>query len=255
MRFWGLSIWRKTWLLAPLAGTGLLLAGCHRDVMVVPAAPSYYPVAVGTYRTYAVTDSTWKDGVATVSSYQLREAVGEEFTDAAGQTAYRVVRSHRPLATDAWIDDSALVVQPLPRALLRTANNTRTVELVYPVRGGHAWNASAYDGAAPDSITDVTRTYDAAVGRPFTTPAVTGAAAKTYDVTATTRRILPTGGENINLFYGQALRQVYASGVGLVLRRRYSVQTFTNGGGIQVPVPDVQNGASRLEVLVDAGEL
>ena len=240
-------------------GAGLalaaLLAGCHRDVVVVPAAPDYYPVVVGTYRTYAVMDSTWKNGVATAVSYQLREAVREQFTDATGQTAYRVVRSHRATPTAAWVDDSTLVVQPLARQLLLTANNTRTIELVYPVRAGHAWNASAYNGAAPDSIVDVTRAYDPTVGQAFTTPAVPGYPAKTYDAAVTTRRILPTGGEDINLFYGNALRQVYARGVGLVLRRRFAVQTFAYSGGAQVPVQDPQNGTARLEVLVDSGSL
>jgi len=238
-----------------LAGLGLA-AGCrHESVAPVPVV-DYFPVAIGTYRTYAVTDSVWVNARPSVTSYQLRERVAERFTDAAGQTAYRLVRSKRASAGAAWADDSVLVVVPLPRAVLLTRNNLRTVELIYPAQAGKGWNANAFT-ASPDTITSISRVYGPGVAGPYTTPAAGGQPAKTYANTVLTKATPGTGTEFINLFYQQGQRQVYASGVGLVLRRRFSFNTFTvNPNTLEsVATPNIQAGAARLEVLIDTGTI
>ena len=240
-----------------------LLAGCHHDGVVVPAYDTdYFPVVVGTYRTYAVVDSSWTAAKPTASAYQFREVVQAQFTDAAGQPAYRLVRARRLTAADAWRDDSVLVVQVLPQAVLLTRNNVRTVELVYPARAGKAWNATAFtvNTASPaDTVTDLSRAYGPAVGLPYTTPAAGGQAAKTYDATVTTKSVLPpTGTDDVNVLYQRGTQQVYARGVGLVLRRRFSYYTFTTNpaNGIQTPPPGVvQRGASRRETLIETGKI
>lgn len=233
-----------------------LVAGCRHDVLVVPAYDDYFPVAVGTFRTYAVADSTWAKGQVSVSNYQLRERVSEQFTDAAGKTAYRLVRSKRLDASAPWVDDSVLVVQPLPQAVLLTRDNVRTVELIYPARADKGWNYKAFT-ASPDTITSLTRYYGSSVAAPYTTPAVPGAPAKTYPSTVSTKTTLDTGAEDVNLLYQRGLRQVYASGTGLVLRRRFSYNTFTtNSDGSQTLTPGVvQTGASRRETLLETGTL
>lgn len=242
-----------------LTGTTALLASCHHDVVVVPEALDYFPTVVGTFRSYAVADSTWTNGVVTVSGYQLRERVTEQFTDAAGQLAYRLVRSRRANASAAWADDSVLVVQKTTQVVLVTRNNVRTVDLLYPARAGRAWNATAYTigTATPDTITNTTRAYLATVGGAHTTPALGSAAPKAYDTTVQTKSTLPNGVDDANVYYQRGLQQVYASGVGLVQRRRYSYQTYTGGGSgtQQVPTPGIrQNGNSRFEVLLETGK-
>jgi hypothetical protein len=238
-----------------------LLGGCRHESVVPEPVTDYFPVVVGTYRTYAVADSTWASARVTVSTYQLRERVAEQFTDAAGQPAYRLVRSRRLTSADAWRDDSVLVVQVLPRAVVLTRNNQRAVELVYPVRANKAWNRTAFtvtggNLGAPDTITNLTRTYGPAVGTAYTTPATPGAAAQRYAATVLTKDILPVGAEDINERDKRGLRQVYAQGVGLVLRRRFSLQTFTTASnGIETNTKDVQNGVARYEVLIDAGTI
>ena len=242
-------------------GAAALLGGCRHESVVPEPVADYFPVAVGAYRTYAVTDSTWASGRVSVSAYQLRERVTEQFTDAAGQPAYRLVRSRRLTSADTWRDDSTLVVQVLPHAVVQTRSNVRTVELVYPVRAAKAWNRTAFTvtgKSGVDTITNLTRTYGPAVGAAYTTPAVAGAPAKSYAATVLTRDILPVGVENVNDRDQQGTRQVYALGVGRVLRRRFSLQTFTTSpiNGEETNTKGVvQNGASRLEVLIDAGTI
>ena len=239
---------------APLGLAALaLLAGCHHQVEVVPAYPDYFPLTVGTYRTYAVADSSWKNQVVTVTNYQLRERVAEQFADAAGQPAYRLIRSRRADASAAWADDSVLVAQPQLRALVLTANNQRTVELIYPPVAGKGWNKNAFN-ASPDTITNLSRYYTSAVGAAFTTPPAGGQAAKDYPATVTTYDIF-SANDNDGQLRQSGYQQVYAQGVGRVLRRRYSYYTnITNPDGSQTPTPGiVQMGASRRETLIDAG--
>lgn len=234
----------------------VLLAGCRHQSVVPNPVVDYFPVAVGTYRTYAVTDSVWANARPTATTYQLRERVTEQFTDAAGQPAYRLVRSRRADANAGWVDDSVFVVQPSARAVLLTQNNVRTVELIYPARAGQGWNVNALSGS-PDTITSRTRFYTDKVGTPFTTPAAGGQAAKTYNNTVTTKATLDGGVENSNALTQMGLRQVYADGVGRVLRRRFSYATFTTNpdGSTNLTPGIVQRGAARYEVLIDAGTL
>jgi hypothetical protein len=234
-----------------------LLAGCRHDSVVPNPVVDYFPVVVGTYRTYAVTDSVWANAKATATTFQLRERVTEQFTDAAGKPAYRLVRSRRANSGAGWVDDSVLVVQPSAQAVLLTKNNVRTVELVYPARAGKGWNVNALNGS-PDTITSQTRIYGPSVGTPYTTPAAGGQPAKTYDNTVITKATLDGGVENFNALNQIGLRQVYANSVGLILRRRFSYATYTTNpdGSTNLFKPnEVQSGAARYEVLIETGTI
>jgi hypothetical protein len=250
--------------LAAVAG----LASCRHEMVTPVPAVDYFPVAIGSYRTYAVADSTWTNGVVSVSNYQLRERVSEQFTDGAGQLAYRLVRSRRAAAGATWVDDSVLVVQVLPRAVLLTRNNVRTVELVYPLQANKAWNATAFTvntqtTGVRDSITNLTRAYGPAVGTSFTTLPVGGQAAKSYPATVQTYATLPAqapatlGTPDVNLYYQRGLQQVYAQGVGLVQRRRFSHYTYTvkPDGSFNLTPGIVQSGISRFETLLETGTI
>ena len=245
---------RYSLLAKPLAAAAVLatvglLDGCRHESVVPTPAVDYYPLAVGTYRTYAVSDTLWSKGVATPTTYQFREAVTEQFTDAAGQTAYRVLRARRANSTQAWADDSVLVVQPQAQAVVLTRDNVRTIELIYPLRAGKTWKKYAFTTERADSV----RALDATVGQPFTTP---GAAPKTYEAAAIVRDQLPVEANDGLLRRGGYL-QVFAQGVGPVLRRRYSYETFytlPNGASVVTPTV-VQVGRSRLEVLLETGKL
>ncbi|TVT42715.1 hypothetical protein FNT36_01065 [Hymenobacter setariae] len=243
------SFLSKALSVAALLGTGALLEGCRHESVVPTPAVDYYPLEVGTYRTYAVSDTVWSKGVATPANYQFREAVTEKFTDAAGQTAYRVLRARRVSSNQAWSDDSVLVVQQQVQSILMTRDNVRTIELIYPVRAGKTWKKYAFTTERADSV----RAFDANVEQPFTTP---GATPKTYATTVIARDQQPIEANDGLLRRGGNL-QVFAQGVGPVLRRRYAYETFyTTSNGASVITPAViQVGRSRLEVLIDSGKL
>ena len=148
------------------------------------AGTDYYPVEVGTYRTYDVVDSTWNSNVVGVTRYQFRERITETFADAAGQVAYRVVRSKRNSAANAWQDDSVMVLNASEKTVLVTRSNRRTGELVFPVRLSETWNLNAYNANTQDTIIAQNRSYER-VGEPYETKS--GGKTYTYPLTVTTK--------------------------------------------------------------------
>jgi hypothetical protein len=234
--------------LALLAGVSLL-DGCRHDTVTPNPVADYYPLVVGTYRVYAVSDTMWSKGVATPTAYQFREAVTEQFLDAAGKTAFRVLRARRANSTQAWADDSVLVVQPQPQAILLTRNNVRTVELIYPLQASKAWKKYAFTTDRDDSI----RAFNSTVAQAFTTP---GPQAKNYEATVIVRDAWPAS-SNDGLYKRRGALQVFGQDVGPVVRRRYYQELFYSlNNGSQVLTPGViQVGNSHLEVLIDSGKL
>ena len=232
----------------------VLLAGCRHESVVPNPVVDYFPVVVGTYRTYAVTDSVWANARVSVASYQLRERVAEQFTDAAGQPAYRLVRSRRASAGAGWTDDSVLIVQPSARAVLLTQNNVRTVELIYPAQAGKGWNDSIFT-ASPDVPTSQKRFYGPGVGVPYTLPALASQPAKTYPNTVATYKVF-SAQDNDGLRRRSGYQQVYAEGVGLLVRRRYGYSLYTtNSDGTETLTPNVQRGVAHREVLFETGTI
>ncbi|HET9505483.1 MAG TPA: hypothetical protein VFO93_18210 [Hymenobacter sp.] len=226
-----------------------LLNGCRNETVTPNPADDYYPLTVGTYRAYAVSDTTWSKGVATASNYQLREAITQQYADAAGQPAYRILRARRANSAAAWVDDSVYVVQPLPQSITLTRDNVRSIELIYPIVAGKTWRKYSFTTTRADSV----RVFDPSVGKPFTTP---GPAPKTYDRTATVRDVQPVA-LNDGLYRQAGYLQVFAQNAGAVARRRYYYETFiTLPNQAQQLTPGViQQGRSRLEVLIDSGKL
>lgn len=234
---------------ALLAAT--LLLGCEREVEKPgPADSGYYPLQVGDFRVFDVVDSTWSNNVVpTPARYQFRERVAEEYTDAAGRKSFRVVRSRRLTAADAWRDDSVLVVSPSAENVLVTRNNRRTVDLVFPVRDGY-WNWNAFNEL--NAVSEENMHY-IRVGQPFTATSGTRTFPYEQTVTVSTRE---DDGNFINAFYYFRRREVYAKDNGPVWRstRRFTLCNPNNGNCIP-SFSFIYRGSTRTETLVEKGRL
>ena len=241
--------WFSTRSLLAAALLAVAAAGCKNEsVTITPADTNYYPLAVGDFRIYNVTDTIWTRNVKTYNQFQFRERVAEEYVDATGRQTFRVVRSRRNTATAPWVDDSVLVVSPAAGNVLVTRNNVRRVELVFPVREGF-WNANAFNNLNDVKEDNLRYTN---LNQPFTT--TSGSTTVTYPKTLTTstpdEREDPT---YVNAFYYLRVRQVYALGEGPVFRSRRRF-IYTEPGTADLPIPNViYRGVSRTEVLIEKG--
>jgi hypothetical protein len=239
------------------------MTGCKNDSEAIPdPGTGYYPIAVGNSWTYAVADSTWTEAQAsgttlarpsalTVSNYQFKETITEVFTDASGQQAYRLVRSKMGPTTTTFRDDSVFVLTANANFVALNRNNAKTAELIFPVRQGRSWNLNAFNNNSNDTITAETRQYSQ-VGQPFTTGGGTsGLPAKPYETTVTVNNT-GTATENSAL-KRVGYQQVFAKGVGPVLRRRFFYANFYINTATQaVYYPGNYFAAtSRRETLID----
>ncbi|WP_125932490.1 hypothetical protein [Hymenobacter glacialis] len=252
---------RRTLAAFAVAGAVLTLAGCKNESVPAPdSGAGYYPVAVGNFWTYAVADSLWSQAtqtapsVVTSTAYQFKETITEEFTDAAGKKVFRLVRSKRQNASQEFKNDSVFVLSATGQSVVLTRNNTRTLELIFPVREGRLWNFNAFNNNFNDTITAETRRYSR-VGEPFTIRAVAGSPAQTFANTITTANA-GVAAEN-SLLKRIGYQQVFAKGVGPVYRRRdyflnYNYTDSRTGNQIYVP-GSYFFGFSRRETLIDYG--
>ncbi|TGE28622.1 hypothetical protein [Hymenobacter metallicola] len=242
--------------LAPLAA--LAFTSCENKTVPGPeSGADYFPLAVGNYRIYQVLDTTWSNYQRTPVSYQFRETVADQITDAAGQASFRVVRAKRVLPTDAWRDDSVMVITATPKYVAQTRNNRRTIDLVFPVRDNYAWNMYSFVSVdtAAESRNEDNRRYEA-VGQPFQATA----AGKTYRYEQTASTALIVDNRNLygfdNEYYLSTYKEVYAKGVGPV----YRVRRRLNYCDEQSPTCSRSNtriykGQARVEVLIEQGKI
>jgi hypothetical protein len=247
-------------------GAGLALAaifvGCTNTSEPAPEPNTdYYPVAVGNFWVYAVTDTTWSQAppvpsIPTPGNYQFRETITEVFTDAAGKPAYRMVRARRANSTAVWRDDSVFVLSTTPNYVAFNRNNARTIELIFPVKEGRSWNFNGFNNNTNDTISAETRQYSR-VGQPYVVGGgSSGIPAVTYPATLTTNN---TGTAALNsLLRRTSYQQVFAKGVGPVFRRRanFAFYTYTdpNPPYNQIfPPNSYSSGFTRRETLIDYG--
>ncbi|UOQ51635.1 hypothetical protein [Hymenobacter cellulosivorans] len=244
-----------TWLAPVLA---LAVAGCQTDSVPGPqSGADYFPLEVGRYRIYAVSDTLWTNFQRTATSYQFREMITDRINDATGQPGYRIVRAKRMLPTDLWRDDSVMFVAATDNALLLTRNNRRSVELVFPVQPDRSWNMYAFslvDTALYTMNLDNRRYQD--VAQPFAASA--GGKTYRYDQTLTTALVV----NNNNAYgadddyYRSTYEQVYAKGVGPVYRarRRFSYCP-EQVGSCKRSNTRIYKGRTLVEVLIEQGKM
>lgn len=271
-----LSTWRsvararRATQLAVMAGAlALGLSGCKNDTEALPeTGTDYYPVAVGRFWTYAVADTVWAQsayansqvvrGSVTITNTQKRETITETFTDATGNTAYRMLRATRPNASAAWTNDSVFVVTVNQQYVAVNRSNVRNLEVVFPVKEGGKWHYSAFNNSAT-GIEDTAKTRQySRLGQPFTTSGVglPTTTTTTYNSTVITTNI-GLAAES-NLLNMNSYQQVFAKGIGPVFRNRRTLAFFnyTNpGNGNQEFPANAYNGGSytHRETLIDYG--
>jgi hypothetical protein len=135
-------------VIAAICATLLLFAACSKeDVYPVAYHYDYYPLQAGTWKEYAVDSITYDDNFQPVlvdtASYFLKELITGVFTDAAGDTVYRVERFRKE--TEAGIYQ---LVDVLYQSLnndqaVRTENNLRFIQLIFPVEEEVKWQGHA----------------------------------------------------------------------------------------------------------------
>ncbi|MBC5773329.1 hypothetical protein H8S95_04570 [Pontibacter sp. KCTC 32443] len=218
------------------------------DVTPDPVARglNFYPLEVGDYKIYDVTDIHYQNNKPTETRFQMREWVADSFLDQTNTLTYKIIRSVRPNAESVWVDDSVMVVTKNNSSVILTKDNTKYVKLVFPVKNGKTWEADAFNNNYVNDDEREKHTY-AGLDQPYTLDELV------YDSTVTVIQ-----GEPLNTVINfDDRKEVYARGIGKIYRL-FNRKVFDTCDTEECPDEGedyILDGHERHEVLIEYGKL
>jgi hypothetical protein len=244
---------RKALLLLVVLAT--FVAACdnkYKDPDPQAMGYDYYPIEIGSFRVYDVTDIRFRDNRGDTSRFQMRERVDTSFYDQTSQLVYKVIRSIRPNDRSAWLDDSVMTVAKTERMVLLTKDNTKYVKLVFPVKEGNEWVGDIYNTRMAPSEVGVNVRHGkevysySSVGSPYAN------GHRNFNNTVTViQKINPDTSMGIDERF-----EVYGMGIGLAYKLFNRVKySPCNADGCPNGEEYKLEGHERHEILIDHGKL
>lgn len=209
---------------------------------------NFYPLAVGDYRVYEVTNIRYQHNIATETRFQMREWVADSFLDQTNTLTYKIIRSIRPDAQSEWEDDSVMVVTRSNSNVILTKDNTKYVKLVFPVQESKVWEADAFNNRMGSNLKKEQYMYTS-VDQPYQLDATT------YDSTVV---IIVLPSEIAEPTVVDDRKEVYARGIGMVYRlfKKLNMADCNTTPDLCRDTQDyILDGHERHEVLIGHGKL
>src|SRR5882672_10634585 len=198
-----------------VVGFSILLMGCARSKEEHPSDLSYFPLRVGNFQIYQVTQTaivrlTCDDNGQTVKNYQIKEWVADSVKNAEGGYTYTIHRYSRADDTQPWVEVTAWTARTNTHEVVVTEDNTSYVKFVFPLVEKGVWSINLYNnlGAAVDSLKNFRQPYTLTSGEKF----------------QNTFSARNDNGEFI--IYHEKRAEVYASSVGLIYKENEQLQYF-----------------------------
>lgn len=191
-----------------------LLIGCTKPAAEpTSAGQDFMPLETGRFIAYDVTEQRYSLTTAPTSvSYQLKELIGDSYTDVTGQAAYRLYRLRRPNALTVWTADSLWIARLTSRAAIRTENGADFVKLTFPVQERDRWNGNQLNQYGE-------RTYQVRqVGQPYS-----------VNNQSFSETVQVMQQDDSTLISRDKRLEVYARRVGLIYKERIQLQYCTTG--------------------------
>ncbi|MBC7893158.1 MAG: hypothetical protein H7Y12_13155 [Sphingobacteriaceae bacterium] len=112
----------------------------------------FFPLETGRFIEYDVQEIQYSlTTPPVVTTYQVRERVGEGFAQTEGITSYRLERFRRSEESQPWRLDSVYTQRRETTRALRTEHNVAYVKLIFPVIEGLRWNGNAFNANGPET--------------------------------------------------------------------------------------------------------
>lgn len=193
----------------------VIFCRCSEDIKTTDAniGREYFPIKVGNYWVYDVTETKVFNNQYDSTKYQVRELVDTVFKDAANELTYRVVLSRKKSTDVNWGNDSLVLINKSLSDVRRTHNNIKQVKLVFPIKEGKQWDANAYN------VLDTDDYSYAEINLPFVLNKVT------YDSTVTVVQGEP------NEVILDNRKEVYAYQVGMIYKN-FTVFEYAQSQGV-----------------------
>jgi hypothetical protein len=189
------------------------LSSCRSNPDASPESDyTYFPLESGQYIIYDVQESLYTTNAPpTQRSYQLKETTGSAYTNAAGQTAFKLIRYRRANEAQPWQADSIWSARLIRNEAIRVENGNDVVRLLFPLRNGLRWNENRYN------LSGLSNVELRNVGQPFSV--LTKAFGPTVTVVAR---------DDSTLVAQEKRLDIYARQIGLIYKERTDLHFCTD---------------------------
>lgn len=126
------------------------------DTKEVPPDPervgyNFFPLALGLYSIYQVENVEYRNtGEEVTSTYALKAAVVDSFTNLSGTTSYIIHYFRRAADTDPWQFTRAWTARKNRTQAVVTEENVPFLKLSFPVKTGQDWDGNVLNSSNPD---------------------------------------------------------------------------------------------------------
>ena len=212
------------------------ISSCNetKDIGPQDLGQDFYPINIGDYRIYDVTEINYLITGFDTSVYQLRETIFDSIPS-NDQVTYLLRRDIRENDLEDWKSDSVWSVARTSNYLSVTENNIPFIKLTFPVNAGREW-----DGNSLNSRSTSTYYY-----KPLESSAI-----DTLTDNDQIRVIIEDIEENVT---GVNLKsEIYARGIGLV-EKDYLTQKKCTSSGCGAGLGEVIAGRLLKQTLIEIG--
>lgn len=124
----------------------IFIIGCEDSVESPIDDYSYYPLEVGRFQTYTVSETIYSVSAQEISKkYFIKERIAEILTDTEIRKVFKLERLKRLNSNQNWQIDSVMKVEWQPDRILRTENNLSFLKLIFPIQKSMQWNQNLYN--------------------------------------------------------------------------------------------------------------
>jgi hypothetical protein len=156
----------RYWLLCAFI---VALQGCNdpQEPDLEAIGLSYFPLEIGSYRTYQVNRITFSLLLPTdTAEYQLKEVVADSFM-VQDQPTYILHRLTRRQQQDKWVLDSVWTARRNQNHAIVVENNIPFLKMVFPLSLNKAWDGNLFNVLPEDEyeVTEIGGTLETQAGK------------------------------------------------------------------------------------------
>lgn len=130
-----------------LAIASIAFSACDNDDTDPIDPYAYYPLTIGHYVVYDVSQEVYSAGQSTpvVTKWQEKDEVNRIASDSAGIMTYVVARSTRNSSADYWQKVKEYTIHKYPDKLLTNIDNQVFMSLIFPIDSRASWNGNSFN--------------------------------------------------------------------------------------------------------------
>lgn len=224
------------------------LWACGEEVIEVSpeatnAGKEYYPLKVGQYTEYGVTQINHKELVDddTMEFFLRQEITGVE--EGGQYPVYRLELSKRNTLNSQWQVDSVWTVRDEGNRLVQAENNVPFVKMIFPLQEGLNWDGNSFN------IRNVEEYEAMNIGQAYILGPINNIPENSFENTLTIIQH-----DSYTLIDQDSRREVYAAGVGLIHKKRETYQYINDSQSPYYAQDSIIAGIFYEQTLIAYGE-